>query len=71
MNEAAERLRKALGLVEYIGGEEGVPLLDKALAAERRETVERIRERLEAIEVALPGVSFRGVYPILDEEAAR
>jgi hypothetical protein len=36
-----------------------------------RATVERIRERLEAIKRALPNENFAGVYQVLDEEAAR
>jgi broad specificity phosphatase PhoE len=40
-NEAADRLRDEYGDEGYFG-----PMLDTALAAERRATVERIRERI-------------------------
>lgn len=52
-NEAAERLRGSLEGGQTIRGRRGEPysplqLFDEALVAERRATVERIRERSEA-----------------------
>jgi len=69
-NEAAERLRSRF----WEDDEDS--LLDEALAAERRATVERIRARVEA---GPPGWDWRDlgavskdwVVAILDEEAAR
>jgi hypothetical protein len=65
-NEAAERLR---GKVHYsithaIPVYDAEPLLDQALAAERRATVERIKQRLT-------DEGWMGHERILDEEAAR
>lgn len=59
-NEAAERLRRSL----KFGPDDPWPDLEQALAAERRATVERIRERI-AESVYPPGV----LDAILDEEA--
>ena len=64
-NEAAARLRDVLR-----GGGDPISaqtLLDRALAAERRATVERIRERLDEVDWMKP----RTLRAILDEEAAR
>ncbi len=71
-NEAAERLRETALDWER-------RLLDEALAAERRATVERIRERYEVEEfygwvddkVRGGAVSELKLLAILDEEAAR
>lgn len=71
-NEAAEALRYRLE--GEIGMDENLPLLDEALAAERRATVERIRTRVNGLEVAeahfgtIVG-TFNNIRHILDEEA--
>lgn len=68
-NDAAERLRTylktAFSTREFEDG-----ALDEALAAERRATVERIRERLNAIP-SDADYQLDLVDAILDEEAAR
>ena len=66
-NEAAERLRKMMRLNQM-----PMDWLADALAAERRATVERIRERFqrEADEPVI-GLMFSTAFAILDEEAAR
>ena len=68
-NEAAERLREQLLAIGWTPL--GVATLDQALAAERRATVERIRERLnfEVVDEFGPVANVR--ESILDEEAAR
>jgi hypothetical protein len=66
-NEAAERLRDAIWAAPNDLGLY-VKDLDAALAAERRATVERIRERLMNAD---GGHESAWVWPILDEEAAR
>jgi hypothetical protein len=66
-NEAAERLRDAIWAAPNDLGLY-VKDLDAALAAERRATVERIRELLAAAD---GGHESGWVWPILDEEAAR
>ena len=58
----AERLRNRLA-----GDVPWLVTLDEALAAERRATVERIRERLDEVDWMKP----RTLRAILDEEAAR
>jgi hypothetical protein len=67
-NEAAERLHAIVGTrVEST-------LLDEALAAERRATVERIRERLGKADGPVENrtaVWYSHVSQILDEEASR
>jgi hypothetical protein len=70
-NEAAERLLAA-GYWEQNAAER-FRLLDEALAAERRATVERIRERLlrEVDDAVWAEATDRVFERILDEEAAR
>ena len=74
-NEAAERhgeakLRERFSEWEY--GHEWLAALDEALAAERRATVERIRERLREVHPALTyTLTVNELAAILDEEAAR
>ena len=75
-NEAAERLRSILN-----NKGAGPKLLTAALAAEHRDTVERIREAWEAIKHTRVGISLPDhevlaivllrMDAILDEEAAR
>jgi hypothetical protein len=80
MNESAERLHDALGHFRNRGVR--IQMITEALAAERRATVERIRERLSASadahmrnadeEGAAGWVGTkRWVLSILDEEASR
>ena len=66
-NEAAERLRREFRDVDT---RTFVVLLDEALAAERRATVERIREAVLQDEPWGLDVRLR-IEAILDEEAAR
>jgi hypothetical protein len=71
-NEAAERLSRFLGLErqEELADLALHNLLDEALAAERRATVERIRERLTGY---YPDTELfvKDIVAILDEEADR
>lgn len=72
-NEAAERLLRELGISDRWSL---LRVVDEALAAERRATVERIRQRVNGLEVAeahfgtIVG-TFNNIRHILDEEAAR
>jgi hypothetical protein len=71
-NEAAERLRRRISPVLSDRRDDFHRLLDEALAAERRATVERIRERFYDKGWTLTGSGMEGdVRAILDEEAAR
>ena len=71
-NKAAERLpnKDADFLRAYL--DRGfLPQFEKALAAERRATVERIRERLAGMEGGAVLLTVPSFAAILDEEAAR
>jgi hypothetical protein len=72
-NEAAERLRADLRSVPVASGIEyrnWIALLDKALAAERKATVERIRDELDGLSlIDCSEVSFGDIDVILDAEA--
>ena len=71
-NEAAERLRTVAYGTDILGEAEYQRDIDKALAAERRATVERIRAALlRDIDGADWNPTAEAVYAILDEEAAR
>jgi hypothetical protein len=80
-NEAAERLRIALfegAAMTPMRRSALIDVLDEALAAERRATVERIREQVDLLPYwdkrSVPGglhVNRNAVRTILDEEAAR
>ena len=75
-NEAAERLHTAI--YRATGGSTHSQRetiwrqrIDEALAAERRATVERIRERLAGMEGGAVLLTVPSFAAILDEEAAR
>ncbi len=70
-NDAAKRLRNRLMAFTVDTDQWAIDaaLLESALAAERRATVERIRERLAGSDKDY--ISRRSVVAILDEEAAR
>ena len=71
-NEAAERLLEWMLTAENAAGEtHPIDALDEALAAERRATVERIRERLAGMEGGAVLLTVASFSAILDEEAAR
>lgn len=72
-NEAAERLREALNETDWdVLAGFGLDFLDAALAAERRATVERIRERLILGDSQPMDYTFDStIIAVLDEEAER
>ena len=75
-NEAAERLRTVAYGTDVLGEAEYQRDIDQALAAERRATVERIRERTGIIPEYTGDVqpvleAFTKLLGALDEEAAR
>ena len=67
-NEAAERLLDFLDIPTALTAE---GMLNEALAAERRATVERIREAMRTFDSPPPRQWRSWVAAILDEEAAR